>query len=535
MARTFRLSEALSPETIGDHLPSPFTLGSETAQTTASTYLDSYDWRLTARSGPLRVDRNGDQLTATRDGAGGTPERVTAVPHWPGDLPEGPLREGILKATRIRALLPIVEVRQTTRRLAVLNEDRKTVVRLELTEATARLPEGTPVPPGCGVRRGTDHELTARLTLQPLKGYNRELEAVTAALAAVEGIQPAKSSRFEEALATLGRRYGDYSSKIDVALQPDMPAVEAARCIHRHLLGTLEANIEGTRADLDSEFLHDLRVATRRTRSALTQIKGVFPPGPLDDFKERFGWLGQITGPTRDLDVFLLGFDDYSARISAAMRDDLEPFRAFLERRQAEEQARLARHLASPEFFRLLEDWRAFLETPPATHDPDAPNAGRPAGAVAAERIWKMYKRVLKEGRAISEDSPHEAIHELRKSCKKLRYLMEFFQALYPAGDIQPLIKAIKALLDNLGEFQDLEVHAHRIREFGEAMATEGSASADTLMAMGALVDDLVQHQARVRGEFAARFADFDAASNRRAYAALFKPGRGESAKEERA
>ena len=42
-------------------------------------------------------------------------------------------------------------------------------------------------------------------------------------------------------------------------------------------LDTLEANVEGTRADLDSEFLHDLRVATRRTRSALSQIKAVLP------------------------------------------------------------------------------------------------------------------------------------------------------------------------------------------------------------------------------------------------------------------
>jgi len=425
----------------------------------------------------------------------------------------------------MRALLPIAEVTRSTRPLAVLNEDDKTVVRLRLEEAAARIPEGTPVPPGKGRPPGANHGLNPRLTLQPVKGYDRELEAVAAALAAMDRLRPAAGSPFEETVAALGRRPGDYSSKIDVGLQPEMTAVEAARRIHRHLLGTLEANVEGARADLDSEFLHDLRVATRRTRSALTQIKGVLPPAPLNDFKERFRWLGQITGPTRDLDVFLLGFEGYRARVPEAMQGDLEPYRAFLERRQREEQQLLAKRLASPHFRKLLKDWRAFLETPQPT-DPEAPNARRPAKAVADERIWKMFRRVIKEGRAITDDSPHEAIHELRKSGKKLRYLMEFFQDLYPAGDLQPLIKAIKALLDNLGEFQDLEVHAHKIREDAEAMAAEGGAGADTLMAMGALVDDLLERQARVRGELAARFADFDAAPNRDAYKALFKPAK---------
>jgi CHAD domain-containing protein len=527
MTRSFWLDDVPATETIGEQLPSPLTLRPDPPRQTTSTYLDSYDWRLTAKDGPLRVDRDGGELTAVREAVGSgeasASAPLAAMPHWPADLPEGPLREGVLKATQMRALLPIAEVTQTVRRLAVLNEDDKTVVRLHLIEAAGRIPEGTPVPPGRGRRPGADHGLRPRLALQPVKGFDRELEAVAAGLSAMAGVRPAGNSLFEETLGALGRRPGDYSSKIDVGLQPEMTAEEAARRIHRHLLGTLEANVEGVRGDLDSEFLHDLRVATRRTRSALTQIQGVFPPAPLNDFKERFRWLGQISGPTRDLDVFLLGFADYRARVPAAMQGDLEPYRRFLQRRQREEQQILAKRLASPHLRKLLKDWRTFLETPQPT-DPDAPNARRPAKAVADERTWKMFRRVIKEGRAITDDSPHEAIHELRKSCKKLRYLMEFFQDLYPAGNIQALIKAIKALLDNLGEFQDLEVHAHKIREDAGVMAAEGSAGADTLMAMGALVADLLGHQARVRGEFASRFADFDGKPNRKAYKSLFKP-----------
>ena len=103
-----------------------------------------------------------------------------------------------------------------------------------------------------------------------------------------------------EALAAAGRVPGDYSSKLGFRLDPEQRADVTAKEILLHLLDTIEANVPGTRANLDSEFLHDLRVAVRRSRSALTQIKSVFAPEVVEDYKERLAWVGQITGPVRD-------------------------------------------------------------------------------------------------------------------------------------------------------------------------------------------------------------------------------------------
>jgi len=136
---------------------------------------------------------------------------------------------------------------------------------------------------------------------------------------------------------------------------------------------------------------------------------------------------------------------------------------------------------------------------------------------------------VMKEGRAINRDSPAEALHELRKSCKKLRYLMEFFQSLYPGRGFRRLLKSVKVLLDNLGDFQDFEVQAHTLRGFAEQMSEEGKADADTLIAMGILVGDLLEGQAQARAEFAERFANFSEKENRRAFKRLFKPGKQDS------
>nr|MDJ0861140.1 CHAD domain-containing protein [Gammaproteobacteria bacterium] len=115
-----------------------------------------------------------------------------------------------------------------------------------------------------------------------------------------------------------------------------------------------------------------------------------------------------------------------------------------------------------------------------------------------------------------------EDLHELRKTCKKLRYLMEFFQNLYPPKEIKALIKALKVLQDNLGDFQDLEVQALNLTHFSEQMVDEGTVPPQTLMAMGMLVDGLSRRQHQAREEFAARFGQFAAEDIRSQFQTLF-------------
>jgi CHAD domain-containing protein len=100
-------------------------------------------------------------------------------------------------------------------------------------------------------------------------------------------------------------------------------------------------------------------------------------------------------------------------------------------------------------------------------------------------------------------------MHELRKSCKKLRYLMEFFQSLYPMEDIRALVRLLKVLLDNLGSFQDIAVQTGHLRELAVRMRAEHKAETDTLLAVGALIGDLLARQHSAREEFAELFAQF--------------------------
>ena len=295
----------------------------------------------------------------------------------------------------------------------------------------------------------------------------------------------------------------------------------AGQIILRHLLAALKANEAGLRADLDSEFLHDFRVAVRRTRSALGQVKGIFPPEVVDRFAPRFAWLGQITGPTRDLDVYLLNFDQYKASLPASIRDDLNPLYDFLQARQKQVHQAMVKALDSPDYRKLIEEWSEFLVAP-LPEQPSASNALLPIRELADRRIWRIYRRILKNGRAIGPDARAEALHELRKQCKKLRYLMEFFQSLYPKNRIKRLIRILKGLQDNLGDHQDFEVQEQTLKAFSREMMTSGSVPSETLLAMGILVQNLDQRRYRARDEFAGRFADFESADHQALFRALF-------------
>jgi CHAD domain-containing protein len=239
----------------------------------------------------------------------------------------------------------------------------------------------------------------------------------------------------------------------------------------------------------------------------------------------------------RDLDVYLLDLPALERRLPEGLRTDLQPLQRLLGEQYQAVHAELVRALESERFTSLLRAWRGFLEAdahePTPAHaatsngsDPLPKRAEQPIKRVADRRIRTMLKRVRDEGRAITDASPPEELHELRKSCKKLRYLMEFFQSLYDKQRIREQIKQTKLLLDNLGRFQDTAVQAEHLRETAEAAGCgEAGLPPATLLAMGVLIGQLLDEQARARAAFSEVFARFDSPDNAARFAALLESG----------
>lgn len=494
--------------TRGAPLPAPLQPdadGAEWLPVERWTWLDSFDWRLYRKGLRLRAWPQGDGVRRVLETANG---QVLAEDEsdarFAADIADAAMRKRLAAVLDMRALLPLVHIERHGQRHSVRDDNAKIIARVYRFDITAH----------AGEARGS---LPPRIAVEPLKGYAVEAEALRKE-AAADGLEAAGDSLFHAALAAVGRRPGDYTSKIDLRLRPRKPAAKAARAIHRNLLATLMANEAGTREQIDSEFLHDFRVAIRRTRSALGRIKGVFPAEATAHFRNEFAWLQQATSDPRDLDVYLLHIPDYEASLPPAARVDLAPLRPFLEERRDAAYRELIRVLDSARYRQLLANWQAFLDG-----DEVGPRGRKPARKVADRCIHKAWSRLVTEGRVINDDSPAEALHDLRKSCKKLRYVMEFFRSLYPRERFANVIRELKNLQENLGDFHDFHVQADALGEFSREMSAAGKAPPETLLAMGRLVEGLEARTDVARAEFAARFARFDRRKNRRRFHALLQ------------
>ena len=153
------------------------------------------------------------------------------------------------------------------------------------------------------------------------------------------------------------------SSPADVELEFEQPADAAAADVLRALLRAAEDNLPGAIDDPDSEALHDLRVAVRRSRSVQRQLKRAFPPAELDHFRGEFRWLQAATGAARDLDVYVLGFDDLRGLVPEATRGDLDPVLDVLRRHRQEARDEMARGLRSDRLATLTSGWASLLRT----------------------------------------------------------------------------------------------------------------------------------------------------------------------------
>jgi CHAD domain-containing protein len=498
------LAEGLSASAVADALAGEVPIVTSKAHTIERTFWDTFDGRV--RGAGLVLAEAGRRLAlsdaATLAEEGSAPCKRGAVRLLVGDLADSALRERLEPLIEMRALTPVARVRSRQLPINVLDELGKIVVRLRVEEPVA-----------LGGAAG-DVALPARLHVVGVLGYDAELRDVSALLTG-RGLVAASRSVQDDAVEALGGTVGGVSSKLKLQLDPSDRADVAAVAILRRLLEVIDANLPGTLADTDSEFLHDLRVAVRRTRALQRELRGVFAPEPLRVFRDGFKELQRITGPTRDLDVQLLEFGDLAAGLPDDVAGDVVPLRRLLEDHLVVERRAMDRALRSDATRGLLDNWREYVERLPGSAEDVRPDAARPIAEVAGERIAKVYRTMVKMGSAIDDDAPAEALHELRKKGKELRYLLEFFASLYPVSVVKPMVSTLKGLQDVLGRFQDREVQADLLRSLGdEVAALDGGAAA--LMAMGVLVQRLGDEQAQARAHFAESFAGFASKSQRK-------------------
>ncbi len=482
------------------------------AETHQSTYYDTFDGRLTRAGAKLEVASAGDgqRLRWTNGEPGHAHELALPVPvGFVWDLPDGPLRSALEPVIEMRRLLPLVEMESESRWLAIVDERDKAVARLRLDIGRARAPNAS----------ASWQQLPPLLRVVPVRGYDRDYARLCAIVESRPGVEPCPHDPQRLVLEAAGVARPRDVSAWRAHLDHDVTAIEGLRQIHRALLKVVLANEAGVRADLDSEFLHDFRVAVRRTRAVLTQLKDVYPAEAVARFKPELSWLQGITGPTRDLDVFLL--DVREAHVDLPP-EDLEVLRKHLTIEQQRSHREMVEQLDTSRYHELIDGWRRFLEGP-IEPDATASNANRPLVDVASKVAWRLYRRMVKRGKEVNGETPVEVLHEIRLDAKKLRYLIDCTRSLYGAKRVARLVSALKRLQDVLGNYNDAEIQQERLHNYAESLAVEGVAGASTAFNLGRLAERSRERAALERQRFGDRFEEFASTKTRAVFRALFK------------
>ena len=468
-------------------------------RTVTTTLLDTFDGRLHRAGLKLELhESNGLELVLSGDQTVPAHLAVAAAPRVPDDLPPGPFRARLAALTDVRALLPQIRIStQTTR--ASRRDSTGGVV------ATARLHEHVHV-----VDRPDISCPEATIEIREVTGYSKRTRQAVEVLEEL-GLSRCEADTLSQCALDAQVDLAGFTATATVPLESATPAVDGIRAVLANLARAITANWQGTIDQADPEFLHDLRIAVRRTRTVIGECKGVMPANVRDPAREGFAWLGRLTGPARDLDVYLIEWASYTGPLGADVGSSLAPVRMLLEQRRAEAHVELERALRSKRAGHLMGTWTSWLGDTVESEQLE-PRAGQPIGRLVAARIARAHAVLIERGRMIDPASPAEQVHDLRKDAKKLRYLLECFGSLLPETPLRRYVKRLKALQDNLGEHQDAEVHVTMLRAAARELFDAG-ASPDTMIAIGQLTERLDQQRGAARVEFAERFADYDTSS----------------------
>lgn len=482
-------------------------------------YLDTFDWGL-YQSG-ISLARSGRRYRMyTVDGVVLHEEQGPRKkrPFW-SDFAEGPMQDHIKAGAEIRALCPQLRLRRDRQSFHFLNEDGKIVLKIwqDLTLVRSEAKETAAI---------------RSLHLSGIRGYARQFQSVRRLLRQGNRKEIAAGTHFlATAFAAAGVSPIAAGMKFAVSLDPDISVLQGMREVGLAIARDIRKNLPGVIDDIDSEFLHDLRIALRRTRSLLSIFAGIIPEAQANRFRSEFRWIAQITGAVRDCDVYLLQTDDYRSMLPERLHPGLNGFVLGLKDLRKREFKAMKRHLKSPRFSRLLKDWQIYLES--RVEEPSETVEVRLCRKFAAKAVKKRFKRIIRKGSECGPESPDASLHALRIEGKKLRYLLEFFRSLFPPEEIDLLVKHLKRLQNNLGEFNDLSVQQAMLGTFRSPRRTEDTEQLlSVAAALGGLITHLADRQQRVRGEFEETFADFAGEENRNLLQAIVDAGRQEKVQE---
>src|SRR5258708_1650446 len=256
-------------------------------------------------------------------------------------------------------------------------------------------------------------------------------------------------------------------------LLPDDAMSEAGRKTLAYHFARMVDKESEVRKDEDDEAVHDMRVATRRLRSAL-DIFGKFYQGhAIKVMGKELRRIGKALGAVRDMQVVKKKADKYAETLSQAERESLDPLLKDWKDQLDEARTILLDVLDSQRYVRFLAQFESFVMTPGQDAAPvEAPDPYL-VRHVAPSLIYRRYETV-RAYEPILDSASLDTLHTLRIDAKRLRYTLEAFEEVL-GSEAKEVIEMVKVVQDHLGDLQDARVAAGLIHDFIQQAAESGT------------------------------------------------------------
>ncbi len=251
-------------------------------------------------------------------------------------------------------------------------------------------------------------------------------------------------------------------------LKATTPLTEAARQVLLARLQVVRNYLPKAlhEADQDSEYVHQLRVGTRRSDAALRIFEPCLPERVWRKARRRLRRLRRAAGVARDLDVFVL----HLLERQQTRPDREQPGLDYLvghtlgRRGDAQQQLLDAGRRAGTDFDDFLRD--LLLAIRPSADVAATATLHALAGPLLSGRLHEL------DDKARGDLSDYAHLHDVRIAGKRLRYAMEVFASCFGAAFRQTLYPRVEAMQEILGRANDSHVAGERLEQIRTYLRT---------------------------------------------------------------
>lgn len=251
-----------------------------------------------------------------------------------------------------------------------------------------------------------------------------------------------------------------------IGINPEDSLAEAGRKVWLFYFAVMLYHEAGTILGENIEELHDMRVATRRMRSAFDIFSPAFDPKIMRRQLKGLRTTGRVLGQVRDMDVILANALNYQRKLKENQRPSLEPLLAKWQATIDEQRIKMLKHLQSGAYQNFKYSFNQFLQVPEQLNYQPFQNDGRnsllrdavPVLVYSRYAAVRAYEGIVPTATVIQ-------LHALRIEFKKFRYTLEYFKEILGEGSDQA-INEIKQLQDRLGELHDADVACQLVSGF---------------------------------------------------------------------